>query len=427
VRLLILPEYDVNFPHVVVDTVFARMLPGLGHTVHMIRPVSGLRAVTCSPSPDLGGMMVGLPSDERTARRDFLRRLRVKLGRVREGLRRFDGVALDAVVVRNDLSSAVLARAFAARRRIPFVFQISSPEAEFRIHGRDGRLALNRWHHVVRGHMDLAVRRWVSRRSDAVLAISNAMRRHLIRADGLSANRVFAFPMGYGSNPDPTEADVQAARRDLSLTWSRSILYSGVIDGLREPEFMLDVLALVRKDVPDTGLVVLTYQLDDRRSAFESAARARGLPVRIVGPLHHARVAAYVRCADVVISSYPPRVEHAICSPTKSLEAIGAGVPVVGNEEVEEHRRFLSEAGGGIAVPYRAEAFSRAVVSLLRDEEKRVAMGAAGQQWAAKTRNYWRLSRYLDLILRQAVARGSLAALPHDPDDPAVDSLLEKA
>ena len=42
-------------------------------------------------------------------------------------------------------------------------------------------------------------------------------------------------------------------------------------------------------------------------------------------------------CADVVVAPYPPMMEHKVSSPTKSLEGMGAGVPVVGSAEVDEH------------------------------------------------------------------------------------------
>ena len=59
----------------------------------------------------------------------------------------------------------------------------------------------------------------------------------------------------------------------ISLDWSpagRTLVYSGVIDPVRRPEWMLDVFDRVRGRVPDAAFLVITYQQDDRRRAFEA-------------------------------------------------------------------------------------------------------------------------------------------------------------
>jgi glycosyltransferase involved in cell wall biosynthesis len=422
-NLLILPEYEVTMPHVVVDSVYAALLPGLGHTVHMLRPIAGATGVVTSARPGLSGKLVGFPPDRPGSKLGFVARIRRKMRVVEEGLRQFERDPIDAVLVRNDLAAAQQASRFARRRRVPFVFQVSSPEAEFRINGRNDRLELRRVDDILRGYLDLAWRRRLCRRADVVLAISTAMRRHLIETDRVPEAAVFSFPMGAGSQPDPTPAQIEAARAQLALPWKRTIVYSGVIDPIREPTFMLDVLDLVRKDVPDSGLLVMTYQEDERRRAFEAEAVTRRLPVKVVGPIHHSSMSAYLKCTDVMLCSVPPRLEFAMMSPTKSLEALGAGVPVVGSAEVEEHQKMLGEVGAGIAVPFHADAFARALVSLLTDDDERRRKGEAGRRWAMKYRSYPRLARYLESILAAAVEGRPLRDLAHDPDDLAPDQL----
>jgi glycosyltransferase involved in cell wall biosynthesis len=416
-NLLILPEYEVTVPHVVVDSVYATLLPAFGHTVHMLRPIAGATGVVTGTQPGLSGKLVGFPADQRGSRLDFVARIRRKMRMVEEGLRRFEREPIDAVLVRNDLAAAHQAARFARRRRVPFVFQVSSPEAEFRINGQNGRLELRRFADVLRGYQDLAWRRRLCRRANVVLAISAAMRRLLIETDRVPEATVFDFPMGVGSQPNPTPAEIEAARAQLALPWKRTIVYSGVIDPLRRPAFMLDVLDLVRKEVPDSGLLVITYQEDERRRSFEAEAEARRLPVKVVGPIHHSSMSAYLKCTDVMLCSVPPRLEFAIMSPTKSLEALGAGVPVVGSAEVEEHQRMLTQVGGGIAAPFRVNEFARALVSLLTDEGERRRRGEAGRRWAMVYRSYPRLARYLESILIAAVEGRPLGDLVHDPDD----------
>jgi glycosyltransferase involved in cell wall biosynthesis len=424
-RLIILPEYDTATPHVLVDTVFTRAIPELGHTVHMVRPAPGLTHVAEQRAVHGAGRLITFPAEPPGSRLQFFARRRRHRRFVAQALQQLSAEPVDAIIVRNDLVGAAVAARFAAARRAPFVFQVSSPEAEFRINGQHSRFEFGRLLHVARGSMDLAARRRLCRRADAVLAISATMRRHLIERDGIPAGRVFAFPMGLGSNADPGAAAVEEARAELALPWGPTIAYSGVLDPIRQPAFMLDVLELVRRRVRNAGLLVITYQQDQRRRTFESDASARGLPVRVVGPIHHSKVSAYVRCADVMLCPVPPRFEFAMMSPTKSIEALGAGVAVVGSSEVEEHRRMLVQGGGGIAVPFRAESFADALVSLLINPGERQRMAVAGRRWALQFRTYARLTRYLESILVAVIEGDQLASGPHDPDEAEPDSVPE--
>ena len=401
-NLLIFPQYAYPVNHVVVNTVYEELLPSRGHTVHMIRPMADITRPQSAEPSWTGGRLVVYPEPRPG---NAFANLRAAIRRshwLREAVARLDDVPLDAVVVRNDLPSALAAIRVARKRRIPFVYQLSSPDAEFVM--RRGRQTggTRGLYQRLRGRVDLALRRWVTKRASAVLAISDAMREYLVASDKLDARRVFTFPMGVR---DPAPARPEATEglcRELGLRRGRTVVYSGVIDPVRESRWMLDVLDRVRAELPDVALLVLTYQVDDRRRAFEEEVRRRGALVRVVGPLSHREVPAYLRCADVMVSPYPPMLEHNICSPTKSLEGMGAGLPVVGSAEVVEHETIFRESDGGIAVPWDEAAFADALVSLLRDPERGRSMGERGRRWVLEHRTYARLTAHLEGILERA-------------------------
>lgn len=62
-RLIILPEYDTATPHVLVDTVFTRAIPELGHTVHMVRPAPGLTHVAEQRAVHGAGRLITFPAE----------------------------------------------------------------------------------------------------------------------------------------------------------------------------------------------------------------------------------------------------------------------------------------------------------------------------------------------------------------------------
>jgi phosphatidylinositol alpha-1,6-mannosyltransferase len=240
------------------------------------------------------------------------------------------------------------------------------------------------------------------------------MRDHLVTADGLDPAKVFSFPMGV-VDAVPMPEEVAALRQRLDLPAGRTIIHSGVLDSLRRPELMLDVLELVRARVPDAVLLVVTYQDDDRRRAFEDEVRRRAAVVRVVGPVPFPEVSMYLRCADVMLSAYPPAMEFKISSPTKTLEALGAGVPVVGSSEVDEHVAIFELSGAGVAVEWDKTRFADAIVSLLEDPERRQRMGEQGRRWVLEHRTYSHLTAYLERILLASSRAAALRDLPHAP------------
>lgn len=414
-NLLILPEYAYPSNHAVVNTVFETLLPARGHVVHMIRPMAGVTDVQQAPPPWAEGTMTAYPDEPVGGRLGNIARAFRQWRRVTRALRQYDHTPIDAVLVRNDLVNVWAASRWARRRGLPWVHQISSPDAEFvinsgRIHGGVQGMYLR-----ARGGFGLAVRRWLSRRATAVLAISASMRDYLVAEDALAPDRVFSFPMGVLAEPDADAEDVEALRRRLDLPAGRTLVYTGVLDPVRQPEWMLDVFDRVRARVAGAVFLVVSYQTDERRRAFEEDVRRRQADVRVVGPVPFREVPTYIRCADVVLSPCPPLLEYRISSPTKTLEGMCAGVPVVGSAEVDEHRAILEPSGGGVSVVWDADRFADAVVSLLEDPERRRDMGHQGRRWVLEHRTYTHLTEYLERILDASRRPETLRDLPHCP------------
>lgn len=414
-NLLIGPQYPYPANHAVVNTVYEGLLPARGHRVHVVRPMAGITQVQEVAAPWPNGSMIVYPDEPVGGRLANIARSARQSRWVAEAIRRFRDVPLDAILVRNDLATSSAALADARRRGIPFVYQLSSPDAEFTIsRGRELGGAGGAYMRL-RGALGLAARRRMSRQASAVLAISDSMRAHLETEDGLDPARVFSFPMGVTNDEAPTPDRIRQLRQELQLPVGRTIVYSGVIDPVRQSEWMLDVFDRVRARITDAAFLVVTYQSDDRRRLFEDEVRRRQSNVRVVGPVPFREVSTYLRCADVAMSPYPPMMEHRVASPTKSLEALAAGVPVVGNSEVDEHAVILGASGGGVAVPWDQAAFADAIVSMLEREDDRHRMGASGRDWVLTHRTYEHLTAYLEQILGAASRPDALRLLPHSP------------
>jgi glycosyltransferase involved in cell wall biosynthesis len=300
----------------------------------------------------------------------------------------------DVVQVRNDIGAAFVALGLRRRHGARFVYQRSFPYAELgrTLGSREPTVpaAKRRMQAAVVDALELHV----MKRADLVLAISEAMRSDLVQR-GIPPDRVISFPLGVDTRVKRCDHDGTKVRRLLELGDRTVLLYFGSLDRLRRPEFLLQVMSRVRRSVPDAmlllvGSAVAAADLAWLRGQIEKEHLSES--VRLVDAVPRSRISDYLAAADVVVSPIPPLPLYTVSSPTKTLESLGMGVPVIGNREIPDQRDVLEASRGGFAVPYEPTAFSEAIVTLVRDPDRRRAAGLSGRDWVAAHRSYDRLA-----------------------------------
>lgn len=145
--------------------------------------------------------------------------------------------------------------------------------------------------------------------------------------------------------------------------------------------FLLEVLS-----APELGDAYLLIIGDgSERSALEEAAERLGLSgrVRFIGQIAPAEVSAYVALADFCVTA--SKIEML---PTAILEALGAGLPVLGLDLPWIRAVIRSGENGLLTPPDDVAAMARAWAQLARDRElrERLAEGArrTGEQYDAR-------------------------------------------
>ncbi len=95
------------------------------------------------------------------------------------------------------------------------------------------------------------------------------------------------------------------------------------------------------------------------------------------------------------MSPIPPNPILAVASPTKIIEYMAWGKPVVASDHPDQSK-VIAESGGGIAVPYDINEFADGIVAVLQDPRQADAMGARGRKYVHKHRSYEGLSEMLE-------------------------------
>ena len=185
----------------------------------------------------------------------------------------------------------------------------------------------------------------------------------------------------------PRPAD-RAPRRPRRLVFTGNMSYAPNVDAVRY--LAGEILPRIRREVPDVELCIVGM---DPTAAVRRLAD--GPRVIVTGRVDDVR--PYFEEATVAVA--PLRVARGLQN--KVLEAMAMRVPVVASDAA--FSGISAEAGRDLLVAADAEGFSRAVVGLLRDPDRRERLAAAGQACVGQNHDWSRLlARLEDLVVGEA-------------------------
>jgi glycosyltransferase involved in cell wall biosynthesis len=270
----------------------------------------------------------------------------------------------DCIQVRDKIASGLLGRIAAALLRIPFIYWMSFPIVEgFEVRrdaiGREGRGLLWLAH---------ALRAWASRIAIERLVLPGA--RHIfVQSDAM--------------------ADWLAAK-GIARARMTAVLYLGRIARSRRSDFLLDVIEVLRRDVPQVLLVIAgDAPSNDEMAWMRDEIATRGLHehVLLTGWLPQRTALGYAVRAEVGLSPIPRGTLFDVSSPTKLVEYLALGIPSVAND-IPDQRAVIEASGAGLCAPMEAGPFAAAVLALLRDPARAAALAQRGPPYVRSHRTY---------------------------------------
>jgi glycosyltransferase involved in cell wall biosynthesis len=281
---------------------------------------------------------------------------------------------------------------FAARlARKPFVFWMSYPVLEarwllatkpFRPVSKLGRAA--NFVHALAGK--LTFYRFL-RHADHVVVQSRRMRERL-EEKGVARERMTPVEMGVTTerfNPQAIEPS-----RDPRLTGRRVIAYVCSLHFGEPFDVALGGLAEARRRGHDAVLLAIGTLADHEREALPGKLAALGIPEDAVistGMLPLAEALGYVKAADLCVSPFQMNAEQEVATPTKLVEYLAMGRPVVASTHYDQSE-VVGLSGAGLVAAFDGVATGEAIARILADREWAEEMGAKGPAWVKANRDY---------------------------------------
>src|SRR4029077_2950683 len=235
------------------------------------------------------------------------------------------------------------------------------------------------------------------RHADAVITVSEATRRDVIRFSKTDAERITVIPEGISPVFQPAPAEAVRRLRD-KLRLERSFLLAvGTFDPRKRIALLADVVRRVRRD-HDIEVVIAGDQGTFAGAVTGELARA--------GLAEHSRVIGHVSNDDLV-ALYTAATVFVFTSAYEGfglppLEAMACGTPAVVFDNSS-----LREVSGGAAtmVPDGdADAMADSINNILDDAPARERQRSAGRAWAA-TFTWRRAAEMTDAIYRSVLGR----------------------
>ncbi|HEU4978108.1 MAG TPA: glycosyltransferase [Solirubrobacteraceae bacterium] len=296
--------------------------------------------------------------------------------------------AVDAIVAETPpLFTAAAGVAIARGRRAPLVLNVADlwPESAVQLGALENR-------HAIRAAE--AIERFAYRHAAAITVPTAGMRRILLER-GQRAEKVVHLPNAV----DTARFAAERATRD----GAPRVVYCGTVGMAQGVGTLIEAVRSLGRRGRELELVIAGDGAE--RAALEEQARAAGDGrVRFAGRVPRERVPELLADSDVAVLSLRdvPLFDDAV--PTKMLEYMAAGLPVVA-AAAGQVAQVLGEAQAGVACrPEDPEALAAALDSVAFEPRLRERMGANGRAYAERHLSRRAFVDRLEEVIERAVA-----------------------
>ena len=238
-------------------------------------------------------------------------------------------------------------------------------------------------------------------RADAIVTLSEGMADEIV-ARGIDRAKITLVPNGVDVERFvPVTRDPELARRwgiapdDVTLGYVSTLWpYEGI-------EYLLRAAALL----VSRGLPVRVVIVGEGEAYAELQQVAVDLGIRdrvaFTGRVPHAEILSYYGLIDVfVVPRRDDRVSHLV-TPLKPLEAMATGRALIVSGVAALRGMIEEGVTGEVFRPEDADDLARVAEDLVRDPDRRAALGRAARDWVVEHRSWDRLARsYAELYER---------------------------
>ncbi len=263
--------------------------------------------------------------------------------------------------------------------------------------------------HSLTGYFDsrtarafLEIERWLARRTEALVAVSDEVRNDLIRLGVAGSERFTVIPLGFDlarfTEDDGREHRRAAVREQWGVAPDAEVvtLIARLVPIKRVDRFLR--IALTLADRPGVRFVIIGD--GELRHALVDSHEARALGDKLVWAGFRRDMPDVCFASDVIMLTSDNEG-----TPVSLIEAQAAAVPVVGTDVGGVRSAVRDGETGLLAAPDDEEGLASATAAILDDRELASRLGSAGRTYAQRSFGIERLVDDHDGLYRALLAR----------------------
>jgi colanic acid biosynthesis glycosyl transferase WcaI len=299
----------------------------------------------------------------------------------------------DVVIATSPQLLVGLAGWWAARvHDAPFVFEVRDlwPESLVAVGVRDSESLMTR---TLR-----RIAAFLYRSADKIVVVSPAFKSEIAQNYSIDAGRIALVENGVETGLFTSDGDSKAMRVQLGLEKKFVVGYIGTMGDAHGLDAVLDAAAILQ--VSNSEIVLLFIGEGSRKEHVVNRASELGLTnVRFLPQQSRETIPEFIRASNVCLVPLRKSDVFKTVIPTKMLEFLSCGRPVILSVEGQA-REIIEKSGGGIAIePDNPEALAKAILQLKDSPARCAELGQSGHAFI--DREFSREStarRYTDVL-----------------------------
>lgn len=394
ILLLNTSKYDPAYPaRTEIIEIYGNIFPQFGHDITWVNP-GNTNEILKRKFKDVNIYVV--PSVPYIVSKSFLKKgfniithSLIKLKLVKELIKISN---IDIIQTKDNVFDGLIALKIRKKYNIPFIFQLNYIQLETNLGYSNISVLLTLYKKFV-----LVMLNYLLKKADVIFPISTYMQDYL-KKKKFEEQKIFTLPMGVNSKTFSPNQKTEKIKNKYELQDKKIFIYIGTLAKKRHLDIIVKAFSLVKKEVMNAKLLIVGD--GDGKGELEKLSTNLNLEKYIIftGKIPYKSVPKYICLADIGLSPIPPIDNYKMSSPTKMLEYMACGIPVIGNREIMDMKNVISKSNGGILVDFNAESFSTAMIRLAKNEELAKIKGEKGRQWVNKNRSYEQIAMKVEKI-----------------------------
>ena len=250
------------------------------------------------------------------------------------------------------------------------------------------------------------VARFLYRAAAHIVVVTPAFRDNLIQQRGLEASKISVVANGVETQMFAPQAPEASLRSGLNAEGKFVVSYIGTLGLAHGLEVLLEAAERMQRDRPEILFLVLGEGAD--RERILSIAKSKGLAnLRFVPQQLREKIPAYIAASDVCAVMLKDSEIFQTVIPTKMLEFMSCGRPVILTARGQA-RAVLESAAAGISVdPENVDALCGAIVRLQQQPATAQQMGRNGRSYMVQNLSRRATGEEYLTVLGRLLAQGS--------------------